>query len=737
MCPAAPFGYQYQKTLEINFNKVGEFVANFPVLVSLTSPESNELRTISNGGRIYSNNGYDIIFTDANYNKLDHQIESYDPSSGNLVAWVRFPFISNGANTTFRILYSNSQVTTSQSVESVWNSSYKGVWHLNGSDFTDATVTGNDGAQNNTNSITGRIAGGRSFNGTSSYVRMNSLNGFVRCDEPQTISIWARYSSTPSAIRNFVSFQNSGASSSVQVGFAGSLPQVWCWGGGNLVSYGTAPSSNTWHYYVYTFDGTKHRLYIDGVYQENTTAGQAGIPTEGNLGRYNNGEYYNGWLDEARYSTNTKTAGWITTEYNNQNDQIIGAGHFIQSISAESEYNSPSNFNFNVCTGASVTYSIPFQAGHTYTWTVTGGAPASSNANPVTITWGASGTGTIQLKDNNGLCDGNSQIYNVTINPQPSSPTLNTKTPNLAAVCDGQAVSATFNAGTGGVGCTDSYQYRFDGAGGWNTYTPGNNLNTSGHTSVEIRGQRSGCTAGCSGTGWTTLASWNVNSQPTAPTLNTKTPNLAAVCDGQAVSATFNAGTGGVGCTDSYQYRFDGAGGWNAYTPGNNLNTAGHTLVEIQGRRSGCTAAAGCSGTGWATLASWNVNSQPNAPTLNTKTPNMATACDGQSVSATFNAGTGGVGCTDSYQYRFDGAGGWNTYTPGNNLNTTGHTLVEIQGQRSGCTAAAGCTGTSWVPLASWNVNPNPILTSSLTPPSICSGTVFSYTPASGTGGTS
>ena len=194
LCPAAPLGYQYQKTLEINYTKVGEFVANFPVLVSLGSPESNELRTISNGGRIYSNTGYDIIFVDANYNKLDHQIESYDPVSGNLVAWVRFPFISNAANTIFRVLYSNSQITTNQSVESVWNSSYKGVWHLNGSDYTDATPTGNDGVQSNTGSITGRIAGGRSFNGTNSYVRMNPLAGFVRCNEPQTISIWARFS---------------------------------------------------------------------------------------------------------------------------------------------------------------------------------------------------------------------------------------------------------------------------------------------------------------------------------------------------------------------------------------------------------------------------------------------------------------------------------------------------------------------------------------------------------------
>ena len=177
--------------------------------------------------------------------------------------------------------------------------------------------------------------------------------------------------------------------------------------------------------------------------------------------------------------------------------------------------------------------------------------------------------------------------------------------------------------------------------------------------------------------------------------MNIKTPDLATVCDGQVVSATFTAGSGGVGCSDAYQYRFDGAGAWNAYTPGNNINTTGHTQVEIQGQRSGCQAGAGCSGTAWVTLATWTVNSQPVGPVLNIKTPDLAAVCDGQAVSATFTAGSGGVGCSDAYQYRFDGAGAWNAYTPGNNINTTGHTQVEIQGQRSGCQAGAGCSGNS------------------------------------------
>ncbi|MBN2665076.1 MAG: DUF2341 domain-containing protein, partial [Bacteroidales bacterium] len=491
LCPAAPFGYQYQKTFEINGSKVGGVLVNFPVLVNLTNPLSNDLANIAYDGHVCDINGNDIIFTDVNYNRLEHQIESYNYENGRLVAWVRFPLLSNSGNTTFRVLYGNCQITASQSSESVWSPDYRGVWHLHGSDYSDASPANNDGTPNSVTSVTGKIATGARFRSSnSSYVRMPSLAGVVAANQPHTISIWALYSSIPSGTQNFISFQNSGLSSSVQVGFRNNDPTAWKWGGQVLATDPAAPSAGDWHYYVYTFDGTRHRLYIDGVYQQSTAAAQTGIPNEANLGRYNDGsvgdEFFNGYLDEARYSVTARSAEWITTEFNNQNDQAVGPGKFIQSVSPESEYNSPSNYIFDLCEGSTVSYSIPSQFGHTYSWTVSGGTPATYVGNPVTVTWGVPGTGTIMLNDDNGLCDRNSPVYSVIIRPRPTAPTLNTKVPNLPEVCAGQTVSATFNPGTGGVGCTDAYQYSFDGTAIWQSYTPGTALSTSGHTLVEI-----------------------------------------------------------------------------------------------------------------------------------------------------------------------------------------------------------------------------------------------------------
>jgi hypothetical protein len=112
------------------------------------------------------------------------------------------------------------------------------------------------------------------------------------------------------------------------------------------------------------------------------------------------------------------------------------------------------------------------------------------------------------------------------------------------------------------------------------------------------------------------------------------------------VSATFNAGSGGAGCSDDYTVSIDGAAGV-AYTPGTSVGGSATTSIVIQGRRAGCTSGAGCNGTSYVTLAPWNVVAQPVGPTLLLKTPNLATICTGTAVSATFNAGSGGAGCSD------------------------------------------------------------------------------------------
>lgn len=315
--PIVSMGHNYSMDITLDAASGSDDLTDFPALISFTDLQ---LRSLANGGHVSNSNGYDIIFTDQNGSKLDHELESYNPATGEFIGWVRIPRLSNSSTTTIKMLYGDPSVTADPSVETVWPTNFKGVWHLNGTDYTDATEYSNDGTQNATSNVTGRIAGGRGFNGSSSYIQVGT-NGFVPNDNNQTISIWAYYTTSPSGNRNLISFQNASASSAIQLGFRGGNAVAWKWGGVVLASAGAAPSTNAWHYYVYTYDGTTSRIYIDGVEMGNSTvAPQTALPSEGNIGRYNNGEYIAASLDEPRFSISPKSAGWILTEYNNQSN---------------------------------------------------------------------------------------------------------------------------------------------------------------------------------------------------------------------------------------------------------------------------------------------------------------------------------------------------------------------------------------------------------------------------------
>jgi hypothetical protein len=303
-----------------------------------------------------------------------------------------------------------------------------------------------------------------------------------------------------------------------------------------------------------------------------------------------------------------------------------------------------------------------------------------------------------------------------TVIAQPVNPTLNVKSPDLSSVCAGQNVSATFNAGSGGLGCSDDFEYSTDGGTSWTAYTPGANINTAslaGQT-VMIHGRHNNCTVntGCTAT-YDLLTSWTVVAQPVNPTLNVKAPNLASVCVGQNVSATFNAGSGGLGCSDDFEYSTNGGTSWTAYTPGAAISTAslaGQTVM-IHGRHNNCTANTGCTAT-YDLLASWTVVAQPVNPTLNVKSPNVAAVCPGQDVSATFNAGSGGLGCSDDFEYSTNGGTSWTAYTPGATISTAslaGQTVM-IHGRHNNCSANTGCTATYDL-LTSWTVQAPTVVT--------------------------
>ena len=188
-CTATSLGYRYERNITIDYTKVagGIDLYNFPVLINITG---QDFLKSSPAGQILNANGFDIVFTDINYGKLDHQLEYYNGTNGDLIVWVRIPTLSSSSNTIIKVLYGNPLGNTDLSVTSVWDSHYKGVWHLDNNSLNDFTSFNKAGTPYNTPTYpAGRIYNSLGLNGTNEYVQINSAPN-INFAGNITVSAW-------------------------------------------------------------------------------------------------------------------------------------------------------------------------------------------------------------------------------------------------------------------------------------------------------------------------------------------------------------------------------------------------------------------------------------------------------------------------------------------------------------------------------------------------------------------
>ena len=106
----------------------GAYITNFPMLFSVT--DSN-LKSTGNGGYVGKSDGTDIFFTASDGStKLNHELESYNASTGPVIAWVQIPSLSPTSDTTIYVYYGNSSASDQQNKTGVWDSNYKGCLAL-------------------------------------------------------------------------------------------------------------------------------------------------------------------------------------------------------------------------------------------------------------------------------------------------------------------------------------------------------------------------------------------------------------------------------------------------------------------------------------------------------------------------------------------------------------------------------------------------------------------------------
>ncbi|MFO7574374.1 MAG: DUF2341 domain-containing protein, partial [Bacteroidales bacterium] len=327
-CSVVSMSYNFEREITIDHTQVagGTDLFSFPMLIRITG---EDFMKSSPAGSIMNSNGYDIIFTDEYRNKLDHQIEYYNGTTGDLIAWVRIPRLSATANKVIRIMYGNADVTTDQSVTTVWDSHYKGVWHLNNSSLTDATYYDKSGtAYNNPTYPAGVISNSLGLNGTNQFVQViDAPNTNFAGDI--TVSAWV-YMAAGNRDQKIAGNQNNSSggykfgiytNNRVEFEIRNSANQPSL---NRAVAGGTVLSTGQWYYLAGMSSDVLDSIktFVNGVperpFKKTGTLGMASNNVTIGREPFQSSYFFSGRFDELRISDKVRSNGWLRTEYNNQ-----------------------------------------------------------------------------------------------------------------------------------------------------------------------------------------------------------------------------------------------------------------------------------------------------------------------------------------------------------------------------------------------------------------------------------
>ncbi|MCK4613452.1 MAG: DUF2341 domain-containing protein, partial [Thermoplasmata archaeon] len=306
--------WQYRKKITIDNTKVqGSFdLSNFPVLINLASDSGLESHA--------QDDGDDILFTSSDATtKLDHEIEKFDGSTGELQAWVRIPTLSHDTDTVIYMYYGKSDASNQENPTGVWDSNYKMVQHLNetakttgdNNDHLDSTSNNNDGEAEMEVAhmdATGKIDGADDFDGTDDHVEISSF------DPPHqgTVSLWVKRGSIGARQRIL------GGHDLYEILFTSGNQisnQLFAAGTGGL--YGSTITSTTdWYYLAFTYDDTSHASAIfingnsdaSGSTADDDPGGPFTLEIAHRTGKA--GEYFDGLIDEVRISNTARSDDW-------------------------------------------------------------------------------------------------------------------------------------------------------------------------------------------------------------------------------------------------------------------------------------------------------------------------------------------------------------------------------------------------------------------------------------------
>lgn len=297
--------WSYRKKITIDAAQVVGDLNDFPVLNSFASDSDLANDAQADGG--------DILFTSSNgTTKLNHEIEEFSDTTGELVAWVQAD-LSGSIDTDIYMYYGNGTVADQWNINGTWDDNYVVVHHLN--DLDDSTQYSNHGTNSGAIPTTSGMAGDAyNFDNSTDYIEI--------ADDPtldltgnHTLSAWIYGADNDTDYQSVIVRTNAANDDwdyALVAGADGDTPNPNYYNEYDILASSVDVNNNNWTYLVVTWNGTNRIIYVDGQNRgsddHNPFIQNNGNPLFiGDLGEVLWNEGYVGIIDEVRVSNYPRT----------------------------------------------------------------------------------------------------------------------------------------------------------------------------------------------------------------------------------------------------------------------------------------------------------------------------------------------------------------------------------------------------------------------------------------------
>jgi hypothetical protein len=339
-------GWDRRVKITINSSDIDETLVDFPVLVYLSNSSSGE--NDEDVSCVFSEIGSSFkrvaVTLSDGATQCYVEVEKWDGPNQKAWLWIKVPSISSTRDTVLYLYYDGDHAdnddyvgdTGSSAAQNVWDSSFKGVWHLSQTSggigaIKDSTSNNNAGTDygNPAFNANGLINSAISFDGTDDFINMSN-SASLQFTDSLTIEAWAKLNSFGSGSDVDALLRKGEANpNDYQLAVHDQRLELIIEENDDGGLHGsTTLSATTWLHLVGTWNGTTRKVYLNGT--EDGSGSKTGTITPDTRAIYIGGragtDLSAGIIDEVRASNNVRSAAWIKASYESEIDDLVDFG---------------------------------------------------------------------------------------------------------------------------------------------------------------------------------------------------------------------------------------------------------------------------------------------------------------------------------------------------------------------------------------------------------------------------